>query len=143
MRFSGRRSRSGRKGSPFETKYINSPENNGRDAGDIPVFNPLLLLEMDLGSLCPAGYHYYTYKNFSVSSSIEIIEGHPYRVISLAPHGSKKPMADSELYGLLRHFGLFEFLPVYSWSCSNPEDPYTGNTTFYQQPLQDMASMQG
>lgn len=76
MRFSGRRSRSGRKGSPLQTKYINSPENNVRAAGDIPVFNPLLLLEMDLGSLCPAGYHYYTYKNFSVSSSIEIIEGH-------------------------------------------------------------------
>ena len=106
------------------------------------IFNPLLLLGREGHPFYPSELTGYYYKNYDISFSVETHGGYPHRILSITPHGfSPAPMTDSELTGLLEHFGFYSFLPVSSCSIAPSDDPYTGDTQYYSQMIMDLQDL--
>ena len=106
------------------------------------IFNPLLLLEREGHQSFPSELSGYYYKNYDISFSIGTHGGYPHRILSITPHGfSPAPMTESELAGLLEHFGFYSFLPVSSYSITHSDDPYTGDTQYYSQMIMDLQDL--
>ncbi len=106
------------------------------------IFNPLLLVKREGHAFSPSELTGYYYKNCDISFSIRAHSGYPHRVLSITPHGfCTKPLAGSELAGILEHFGFYSFLPVGNYNIAHADDPYTGDTQYYYQMIMDLQDL--
>lgn len=115
----------------------NTSDDHGTGANR--AFNPLLLVERHEPDFLPPELSSCFYKNYTVGFSIDIEDGYPHRVLSIAPHGfDPQPMKDTELQGALKHFGFYSFLPIENFKIEHPFDPFTGDTQYYRQMVMDL-----
>ena len=78
----------------------------------------------------------YHYRNFVISFSSKMIENDLVRLLSIAPHGmDQKPLPDSEVYGMLGHFGFHLKTPIDTWDYDLEGIAGIGTVVFYEQQI--------
>lgn len=128
-------------GGTGDARYTKNDSNtgDGHGSGANWAFNPLLLVERHERDFLPIELTSYFYKNYTIGFSIDIEDGYPHRILSIAPHGfDPQPMKDTELQGALKHFGFYGFLPIENFKVEHPFDPFTGDTQYYRQMVMDL-----